>query len=189
MPEETLSTLLEQAISRELRSMLMHNQPPSREYHQFSRFLQDLENRRRQYTTNQPPVAKTYATTAKPVQRPQSPYGPSPTAVKPVDQPWRSTSQKSGPAPAQQHDPMDLSSTRRPVGRGYSPSRRETGACFRCGSLEHQIRGCPYPDTRQRVQIISSYEPRPESPSRGRVLELRSPSPSQTSSVKGASLE
>lgn len=33
MPEETLPTLLEQAISRELRSMLMHNQPPSREYH------------------------------------------------------------------------------------------------------------------------------------------------------------
>ena len=29
MPEETLSTLLEQAISRELQSMLMHNQPPS----------------------------------------------------------------------------------------------------------------------------------------------------------------
>ncbi|EAW22029.1 uncharacterized protein NFIA_024080 [Aspergillus fischeri NRRL 181] len=73
MPKETLSTLLEQGISHELRSMLMHNQPPSWEYHQFARFLQDLENHRRQYTTNQPPVVKTYAATTRPTQRPQSP--------------------------------------------------------------------------------------------------------------------
>ncbi|XP_077660544.1 uncharacterized protein AFUA_3G09420 [Aspergillus fumigatus Af293] len=52
MPEETLPTLLKQAISYELWSMLMHNQPPSQEYHQFARFLQELENCRRQYTTN-----------------------------------------------------------------------------------------------------------------------------------------
>ncbi|KAF7183071.1 hypothetical protein CNMCM7691_002906 [Aspergillus felis] len=73
MPEETLSTLLEQAISYELRSMLMHNQPPSWEYHQFARFLQELENHYHQYTINQPPVIKTYAVTARPAQRPQSP--------------------------------------------------------------------------------------------------------------------
>ncbi|XP_077661373.1 uncharacterized protein AFUA_8G00320 [Aspergillus fumigatus Af293] len=51
----------------------MHNQPLSQEYYQFTRFLQELENRRRQYTTNQPPVVKTYATTAKPTQHSQSP--------------------------------------------------------------------------------------------------------------------
>ncbi|RHZ43046.1 uncharacterized protein CDV56_100638, partial [Aspergillus thermomutatus] len=108
MPEETLSTLLEQAISHELRSMLMHNQPPSREYHQFARFLQDLENHRRQYTTNQPPVVKTYAATARPTQRPQSPQGPSPVAAKPTKQPWRPTIQRNEHTPAQQYDPMDL---------------------------------------------------------------------------------
>jgi hypothetical protein len=81
MPEETLSTLLEQAISHELQSMLMHNQPPSQEYHQFARFLQELENRRRQYTTNQPPVIKTYAVTARPAQRSQSPQSPGPVAT------------------------------------------------------------------------------------------------------------
>jgi hypothetical protein len=189
MPEETLSTLLEQAISRELRSMLMHNQPPSREYHQFARFLQELENRRRQYTTNQPPVIKTYAVTARPAQRPQSPQSPGPVAAKSTEQPWRPTVQRNEHTSAQQYDPMDLGTTRRPMRRGYSPSRRETGACFRCGSLEHRIRDCPYPDTRQRVQIMASYEPRPESPQRGRIPESRSPSPSQTSSVKGVSLE
>ncbi|KMK58215.1 hypothetical protein Y699_03635 [Aspergillus fumigatus Z5] len=36
---------------------------------------------------------------------------------------------------------------------------------------------------------MASYEPRPESPQRGRIPEPRSPSPSQTSSVKGVSLE
>ncbi|GFF97258.1 conserved hypothetical protein [Aspergillus udagawae] len=91
MPEETLSTLLEQAISYKLQSMLMHNQPLSQEYHQFTRFLQDLENHRCQYTTSQPPVIKTYATTARPTQHPQSPQSPSPIAAKSTKQPWRPT--------------------------------------------------------------------------------------------------
>ena len=66
MSEELLPTLLEQAISRELRGMLMHNEPPSREYHTFATFLQNLENRRRQYTapTQPAPVGRTYASAA-----------------------------------------------------------------------------------------------------------------------------
>jgi hypothetical protein len=45
MSKDALLTLLEQAINRELRSMLVHNEPPSREYHYFASFLQDLKNR------------------------------------------------------------------------------------------------------------------------------------------------
>lgn len=193
MPEETLSTLLEQAISRELRSMLMHNQPPSREYHQFAGFLQDLENRRRQYAANPPPVIKTYAATARPVQRPQSPRHTSPAVPKPVEQSWRSATPGEEPAKTYHHEPMDLSASRRPVQKTLGPSRYETGACFRCGSLEHQIKDCPHPDNRRKIQTMTAHPARSESPTgspqRGRFRGPRSPSPSQDSSVKGVSLE
>ncbi|KKF92674.1 hypothetical protein CFO_g4972 [Ceratocystis platani] len=43
--EVTLPILLEQNISKELRAMLLHHEPPSYEYHQFANFLQALENR------------------------------------------------------------------------------------------------------------------------------------------------
>jgi hypothetical protein len=39
MPEETLPTLLEQAINHKLHSMLMHNKPSSQKYHKFAAFL------------------------------------------------------------------------------------------------------------------------------------------------------
>jgi hypothetical protein len=39
MPEETLPTLLEQALNRELRGMLVHNEPSSRDYHKLASFL------------------------------------------------------------------------------------------------------------------------------------------------------
>lgn len=184
MPEETLSTLLEQAISRELRGMLMHNQPPSREYHQFAGFLQDLENRRRQYAGNPSPRTKPYATAARPAQRSQSPHITSPAALKPVEQPWRPAIPKEESAQAHYYEPMDLSASRRSTTRALGPSRYETGACFRCGSMEHQIKDCPYPDTRRRVQSITAYSPRPESPKgspqRGRFRNSRSPSPNQS---------
>jgi hypothetical protein len=64
MPKDALSTLLEQAISQELRSMLIHHEPPSRSYLQFAAFLQDLENRRRQYGSPPVPTVKTYASRA-----------------------------------------------------------------------------------------------------------------------------
>jgi hypothetical protein len=39
MSEDALLTLLEQAINHELRSMLVHNEPSSYEYHYFTSFL------------------------------------------------------------------------------------------------------------------------------------------------------
>ncbi|TKA66112.1 hypothetical protein B0A49_10924 [Cryomyces minteri] len=84
MSEDALPTLLEQSINRELRSMLMHHEPPSRAYHKFANSLQDLENRRRQYGASPAPSAKTYTVTAHPVnltvQRP--PYVATPTEKK-----------------------------------------------------------------------------------------------------------
>ena len=58
MSDDSLLTLLEQAISRELRGMLMNNEPPSREYQEFATFLQELENRRCYYKNVNPSVTK-----------------------------------------------------------------------------------------------------------------------------------
>ena len=80
MSKDFLSILLEQAINRELCSMLMHNEPPSREYHQFINFLQDLENRRRYYENTVPPapVIRTYATVSRLFVHTVSPYSNPP---------------------------------------------------------------------------------------------------------------
>ncbi|ODM21688.1 hypothetical protein SI65_02532 [Aspergillus cristatus] len=126
MSEDVLPTLLEQAINRELRGMLMHNEPPNREYHQFANFLQDLENRRRHYENNSPPAARTYASATKPTN-----------PVRPTELP--ATLQ-----PAENNtDVMDLSSAHR-----HTTSRRDRGECFRCGSKNHLVRNCPLPDNR-----------------------------------------
>lgn len=175
MPEETLPTLLEQAINRELRSMLMHNEPPSRKYHEFAAFLQDLENRRRHYET--PPVttptARTYAAASKPPAQPPAPRPTNPLA------PARSTEEtlrKASTTPQTGSDAMDLSLARRAQPTG----RRERGECFRCGSTEHLVRDCPQPDTRPlRIRSMN----RDLSPTRS----SRSPSPDRDS-AKGVSL-
>ncbi|CBF82237.1 hypothetical protein AN5254.2 [Aspergillus nidulans FGSC A4] len=46
MPEETLSILLEQSINRELKGMLMHNQPPTQDYHDEFDLLSSYRNLR-----------------------------------------------------------------------------------------------------------------------------------------------
>ena len=104
MNYESLSTLLEQAISNELRGMLLHNLPPSRQYLDLAAHLQELEN--------QQPTAptKTYTSTTE-VRRLQSPR-PTPTFATVVQK-------------TVQSDPIDLSNTRR-------RPNKETGNCFRC---------------------------------------------------------
>ena len=64
LADDALSTILDNAISRELRGMLIHSPLPIRDLNTFVKHLQDLKNRRRQYssylitTTN--PIVKTY---------------------------------------------------------------------------------------------------------------------------------
>jgi hypothetical protein len=190
MPEETLPTLLEQAINRELRGMLMHNEPPSRKYHQFAAFLQDLENRHRHYETPMAtaPAVRTYAAATRPSA------SANPTPPRPADPPGlpRPERTQGNVPPAQRVNPdaMDLSSTR----RTQPDSRRERGECFRCGSTSHQVRDCPQPDNRlvrarsmttDRRYASASPSP-PPSPVRGRHY-ARSPSP-DNGSGKGVSL-
>lgn len=180
MAEDALSTLLEQAINRELRSMLMHNEPPSREYHQFASFLQDLENRRRHYENATPsaPVTRTYAAATRPSTRAASP--------RPALPAYTSAARAATPVPARDPDIMDTSGTRRIVSPRPGTTRKDRGECFRCGSADHQVRDCPHPD--QRPSKLSGIAlGRPRSSSRGR--NRSQPSSSRGQSEKGVSLE
>jgi hypothetical protein len=175
MSEDALPTLLEQAINRELRGMLMHNEPPSREYHPFANFLQDLENRRRHYETvsaNTRPVASR----PTPVNRPAM---PTPDPRTPHARNTTPGPERAQPPPAP--DAMDLSTARR-----FASNRKERGECFRCGSREHLVRDCPHHDRRPigirpaYAEPATAYE-RPASPE-----SYRSASPD--TSAKGVSL-
>jgi hypothetical protein len=159
MSEEALPTLLEQAISRELRSMLLHHEPPSREYHQYAAFLQNLENRRQRFNQAVPTPGRSYTAPAPSTNRPQTTSPPA-----------------KGPETRTGHgEPMDLSAQRGP--RFVPGGRRERGECFRCGSQSHRVADCPHPDTRPRLQVRAA---RPGSPasssssrSRSRALKSR----------------
>ena len=177
MPEESLSTLLEEAISRELKGMLLHHEPPSRDYRPLAKFLQGLENRLHQYESA-PPAPKTYATVTKP--RPAlaalSPVAPTPIvpAVIPGPAPTRP------PAP----DAMDLRRLRRRPSK--TTTRRDRGECFRCGSSTHLVRDCPMPDNRV-MRAMGPVRGRSTSPdSEGSSGKSASPDPSL--SVNGVSL-
>ena len=186
MNEDSLPTFLEQAISRELKSMLMNNEPASQEYHAFAKHLQDLDNRMRYYSNLSAlkPIPPTFATVAsKPARYETRPS----TTARPATPP---ATQAVVTVPATRGDPMDLSSTRR---RFANDDRKATGACFRCGSKEHRVAQCPEPDTRLHMasRLSSQHRSPTASPVRrtsppcGRV-ESRSPSP--TDSSKGVSL-
>lgn len=192
LADSALPTLLKQAINRELKGMMLHQKPPRGNHHQLAEFLQDLENQRLQFESATAPrnhviaprpfapaLTRTHATTAQPVARN-------------AHQTWRPTTPTSDQATVFQPDPMDLSSARQLTRKTFSPSRRETGACFRCGSHEHRIRDCPHPDNRPQMRVMSLDDSRPESllrsPPRGRTLGSRSPSPTLSTSVKGVSL-
>lgn len=181
--EETLPTLLEQAISRELQGMLLHSQPPSREYHTFARFLQELENRRRQYESIPTQSSRSYAAATSSARAPER----TTTRIA-VTTPI--TSSRPAPVTISTTEPMDLS-RQRPI-PPLSQSRKETGACFRCGSMDHRIRDCPLPDNRPKNFRSATRSPTTSplsSPSRGRsLLSSRSPSPPSGVSVKGMSL-
>ncbi|KAH9439228.1 hypothetical protein MCOR02_002796 [Pyricularia oryzae] len=130
MPEDALPPLLFQGISEELQDMLLHNPAPSRQYHEFTRHLQSLDNRYRQHQQyknrqTRTPRAAAPPARAAPRTQPDIPRAaPKPNAELPLN------------------DPMDLSNQRR-------HNRKENMLCYRCGSQEHFVAKCPEPDTRR----------------------------------------
>ncbi|QQK42194.1 hypothetical protein Pdw03_5048 [Penicillium digitatum] len=61
MHNEALPTMLEQAINREMKGMLLHHEPPKGDYLDLARFLQNLENRRVQYDSGPSTAPRTYS--------------------------------------------------------------------------------------------------------------------------------
>ena len=179
MSETALTPLLYQGVSRELQDMLLHNPPPSHDFHAFSNHLHVLDNRYRRHQqqalrnrTTQPNRNNTSTNTTTPA-RPSQPTGASST---------RTDSPRPAPASSSiAHDPMDLSLQRSTAGNG----RRERGECFRCGSKSHLVSRCPEPDTRNFIQARSSQLFITDAPSTDCP---DSPSPSVASSTNGTSL-
>lgn len=138
--EDSQITLLESALSRELKAQLTSVDAPDHDIHKFSEFLQKLENKRRYYND---------LTDTRPIR-------PTPTAANPRPAPARTpmpttTAQITTPAMG---EPMDLSASRRPP-PGYQPSgRRERGECYRCGSPDHRVANCPLPPPANRPAQI-----------------------------------
>jgi hypothetical protein len=151
MYEDGLPTLLEQAINRELREMLMHSEPPSREYHQFADHLQNLENRRRHYAHATLPTTTRTVTSgipAKPVPRTlPNPIPPKPASNSTLANPAGPVPIPGSQASTPAGEPMDLSAARR-------LNRRENGLCYRCGAIDHHVRSCPLPDRRLGVHAM-----------------------------------
>lgn len=183
MSEESLPILLEQAINRELRAMLLHHEPPNRQYHDFARFLQNLENRRVYYENSYGPAPKSYAAVTK-----SRPIPASAPVLAPVSAPARSTGPSALPSTtpqARDPDAMDLGYQRR---WSSSPSTRyERGECFRCGSSSHLVRHCHLPDTRNMRTLGSARGRSPPSPAH-RSSSPKSSSPAQSPPPKEKSL-
>lgn len=185
MHKEALPTMLEQAINRELKSMLLHHEPPKGDYLDLARFLQNLENRRAQYDSGQLAAPRTLTAAVR----------TAPKATEPNS--WRQGPERVFTPPPVNPDAMDLSTTR----RRFSPNRQglsryEQNACFRCGSKEHFVRDCQQADKRPLAARQMTVSPRsppngPRSPSpgstpRGRSIFGRPLSPEDL--VKGFSL-
>ena len=152
-PEGALVVLLEQNISQELRSLLISSPPPSREFKDFVKHLQDLDNRLRQFQAplRQPPRAVNNAPSRLSSPGPTVPFVPFRPASTTLQTPIPTT------------EPMDLSytQTRVRVSESERERRRQQGLCFYCGG-QHMRVNCPN-------------QPRRSSPSPSRYSRSASP--------------
>ncbi|QQK47710.1 hypothetical protein Pdw03_5345 [Penicillium digitatum] len=178
MHNEALPTMLEQAINREMKGMLLHDEPPKGDYLDLARFLQNLENRRVQYDSGPSTAPRTYSAAIR-----TAPKAPELNSGRPGPE-------QAATTPPVNPDAMELSTTRRRFSPYRQPSSHyEQNACFRCGSKEHFVRDCPQADKRPlaaRQMNILPRSPSPISSPRGRLTRPRSLS--LEDSLKGVSL-
>lgn len=86
MNDDALTTILEQAVSKEVKELLINNNPLSCQYLELAKHIQTLENRR-QYYSSVPALPQTFTTpAAKPVT--------VPTATRPAGEPMDLSTQR-----------------------------------------------------------------------------------------------
>jgi hypothetical protein len=179
--EDFQVTLLESALSRELKSQLTSVDAPDHNIYEFSEFLQKLENKRRYYndlTDTRPPRSSLNTRDSRsPSNRTHEASSYAQKAAAPVTDP----------------DSMDLS-TARQSNKKFTPSgRRERSECYRCGSKDHFVGQCPRPPPAQHAAQLREgrtphYNYNEDARSR-RSNRTRSPSQiSSNNSAKGVAL-
>jgi Zinc knuckle len=186
--------MLENAISRELRDMLLHTPTPSRQYYAYAAHLQTLENRLQTHVSREgwlpPSLSGNRGNNPAPnLRRNQTAptTASTPTQVSltvPLQQrPQNAVETRVSPPTAATptlptSDPMDLSR----VGRlpGPRKSAKELGLCFRCLQPGHLVKDCPLPDTRpesRRLQVVTPSPARPLSAASSASLSTTLSSP------------
>lgn len=147
--EDALGFALGQAISGELRELMLHHQIPE-DYQDYVDLLQGLDSRMR---ANQAINKRAIRPVFKPTYSPSGPSSPSPSShsVSPASTPssisyLRTPSTAVTPLDSASNlgsGPMDLSVARAPTTPAEKDRRRALGLCSYCGGPGHSADVCP----------------------------------------------
>ena len=124
----------------------MHNQLPTQEYHEFAKFLQELENYCQYYEINLQPASRNYPVITRTVTSQLSRTNYNTTLPRTIENTAPQLTQ-----PAVYNNAMDLLSIYQ-----HNPTCCKQGEYFCCGSIEYMVRNCPYPD-KHLLSIRSAY--------------------------------
>ncbi len=166
LDEISLVPILERAISRELKQLLVTSRPSGNDIHSLANHLQDLDTRNRYLfgdSVHRPSTSR--------VER--TPLAPK-THLAPIPTYATVTSKEL------QGDPMDTSNAR-------PRTDKERGACYLCHQTGHLARNCSLPNPRyqQRQRRESSDSQK----TRLQDIKPRSPSPPQSPTNRFAPLQ